>query len=312
MKKHFLMIALAATMAGATPAAEPPALGTYQGAGCTGRDRLKAHETWLGRKVDVVLDGPAQDSWSAMRSSTKWIAQCWQNTGKAMVFSLPMLPKDGSSTLVAGGQGAYNAHVRQIAQTLVEHGHANATIRIGWEFNAAWFHWNSLKDPESWKAYWRQIVTTMRAVPGAQFQFDWCVIVHAGAPSPEAAYPGDDVVDTIGADVYNGNWNPSLSAEQRWGMVRNARFGLDWHRRFAAEHGKPMSFPEWGTGSRPDGHGGGDDPVFMRNMIQWIQSNPVKYHIYWDYKAPDYDGQLSSGKRPLAEAEFLRAFGVQR
>lgn len=312
MKRLFWIFFLVTTGMSGAWAAEAPLLGTYQGAGCTGRDRVPGHEAWLGRKVDVVLDGPTQDSWATVISTTKWIARCWRGTGKTLIFSLPMLPKDGRSTLVAGAQGAYNEQVRQVAMALVENGQADAVIRIGWEFNASWFRWNSLKEPEAWKAYWRQMVETMRSVPGAQFQFDWCVIVHAGAPSPEPAYPGDDVVDIIGADVYNGNWNPALSAEQRWRLLLNAPYGLEWHRRFAAARGKAMSFPEWGTGTRPDGHGGGDDPVFMNNMVQWIQSNPVRYHIYWDYKAPDYDGRLSGGQRPLAEAVYLKAFGGPR
>ncbi|MFT3719906.1 glycoside hydrolase family 26 protein [Pseudorhodoferax sp.] len=307
-----MSLVIAACCWGDAYALNGAAIGTYQGAGCTGRNRLPAHEAWLGRPVDMVLDGPAQDSWTSMVAGAGWIARCWRGSEKTLVFSLPMLPRDGVSTIAAGAQGAYNDHIRAIAQALIENGHQRAVIRIGWELNASWFPWNALRDPESWKAYWRQIVETMRSVPGEYFIFDWCVIVHASAPSPEAAYPGDDVVDVIGADVYNGNWNNSLSAEQRWQLILRAPYGLEWHRRFAMEHRKPMSFPEWGTGSRPDGHGGGDDPVFMRNMIAWIQANPVLYHIYWDYPASDYDGRLSDGRRPLAEAEYLRAFGGRK
>jgi len=313
MTRTICTLVLALVVAAANAVAADAAVGAYKGAGCTGRDRVTAFESWLGRPAEVVLDGAAQDNWGTMVSSTKWSAQCWRNSGKLLVFSLPMLPKDGGrSTLDAGARGAYNDYIRQMAQALVDQGHGNAVVRIGWEFNASWFSWNSLKNPEAWKAYWRQIVTTMRAVPGAQFQFDWCFIVHSSAPSPEPAYPGDEYVDIIGADVYNGNWNPQLTAEQRWRMVLKGTYGLEWHRKFAAAHGKQMSYPEWGTGTRPDGKGGGDDAVFMRNMAQWISSNPVKYHVYWDYKSPDYDGRLSNGSQPQSEAEFLKAFGGRR
>ena len=286
-----------------------PELGTYQGAGCVGRDRIAAHEKWLGRKVDRVLDGPALDSWSAVVGTTRWITECWRNAGKALTFNVPMMVRDGSTSLADGARGVNDAHFTEIARILVGNGFGSAVIRISPEFNASWFQWTSLKDPTSWKLYWRRIVVAMRAVPGASFRFDWNPILGSGMQSPEPAYPGDDVVDLIGGDVYNGNWNPEATPEQRWSGLRYAPFGLEWHRRFAAAHGKPMSYPEWGTGTRPDGHGGGDDPVFMRGMANWITTNPVAYHIYWDYTAPDYDGRLSDGRQPLAAAVFLSVFG---
>lgn len=292
--------------------AQQALIGTYQGAGCVGREKLAAHERWLGRPVDVVLDGPSQESWKLLTGTMQWLSRCWAGSGKRMVLSLPMLPKDGVSTLAEGAAGKYDDSIREVARALIEHGHADTIVRIGFEFNGYWFHWNSLKEPEAWKAYWRRIVKVMRAVPGAKFEFDWSPIIGPGQPSPEPAYPGDDVVDYIGADVYNGNWNPDMTPAQRWGHLREAPFGLKWHLRFAAARGKRISFPEWGTGTRPDGHGGGDDPVFMREMVDWIRSQPVAYHIYWDYPADDYNGRLSDGSQPKAEAVFLDAFGRRR
>jgi hypothetical protein len=284
-------------------------LGTYQGSGCSGKAKLVAHEAWVGRKVDVILDGPSQASWSAAVSTTRWLSNCWKGQGKTLVMYLPMVPADGTSSLGAGAKGAYDEYFRQIGEILVADGFANAIFRIGPEFNASWFRWSATKDPVTWREYWRHIVEVMRQVPNSNFRFDWNPIVGAGAASPEAAYPGDDVVDFIGADVYNGNWAPQLTPLQRWQALQTAPYGLEWHRKFALAHGKPMTFPEWGTGTRPDGHGGGDDPVFMQQMAFWIKSNPTKYHIYWDYPASDYNGSISDGSQPLAAAIFLKEFG---
>lgn len=292
--------------------AQQALIGTYQGAGCTGRDKLAAHERWLGRPVDVFLDGPSQESWKLLTGTMRWLSKCWVGTGKRMVLSLPMLPHDGTSTLADGAAGKYDDSIREVAEALIEHGRADAIVRIGFEFNAPWFHWNALKEPDAWKAYWRRIVKVMRGVPGAKFQFDWSPIIGPGQASPEAAYPGDDVVDYIGADVYNGNWNPELTPAQRWQNMVDAPVGLKWHERFAAAHRKPMTFPEWGTGTRPDGHGGGDDPLFVEKMAAWIRAHQVAYHIYWDYPADDYNGRLSDGSKPAAEAAFLRHFGHKR
>ena len=50
----------------------------------------------------------------------------------------------------------------------------------------------------------------------------------AGGPS----YPGDDVVDYIGLDVYD--FKHEGSVEERWNTFYvKAPFGLEWHRDFA-------------------------------------------------------------------------------
>jgi hypothetical protein len=53
--------------------------------------------------------------------------------------------------------------------------------------------------------------------------------------------------------------------------------------------------PEWGGGTRSGGHGGGDDPTFMTNMIALINNpaNNVAFHCYWDFDAGDFNATLS-------------------
>ena len=49
----------------------------------------------------------------------------------------------------------------------------------------------------------------------------------------DLAYPGDDVVDYIGLDVYD--FKHEGSSEERWNnFYLKAPFGLEWHRDFAA------------------------------------------------------------------------------
>ena len=116
------------------------------------------------------------------------------------------------------------------------------------------------------------------------------------------------MVDLIWLDVYNQAWPLPADPSALWQTMLDRPAGLVWHRDFAAAHGKPRSFPEWGTGTRPDGHGAGDDPLFIANMAQWIASHNVVYHDYWDCHAPDFDAALSDGKQPNSERAFLAAF----
>ncbi len=293
---------------------QPAQLATYLGAGCTGRDRVAGFEQWLGRKVDRMVDFLSPDSWTALEATAMWVGECWRARAGRVVLSVPLLPRDGRSTLAEVAEGRHDAAIATVATRLVERGHGAALIRLGWEFNAAWFPWSATAEPAHYVAAWRRFVTVMRGVPGASFRFDWCPILGVGVASPEPAYPGDDVVDVIGADVYNVNYFAAgtTSAARRFELLRTAPFGIEWHRRFAQAHGKPMSYPEWGTGTRPDGHGGGDDAVFMAGMVRWIGAAPVEYQGYWNYPAPDFAGTLSDGSQPASAAVYRAAFGVRR
>lgn len=319
MKLFVCFAVLLAFMAKAGPAsaqtvapARPQApMGVYLGGGCVGTARIAEYEQWLGRSLERSSDGLAYESWMAMTKAAERGSACWAKTGLPMSIAVPLLPKDNQANLASGAKGDYDLYFVQIAETFVKRGLGNVTIRLGWEFNHSWFPWRASKDPQAWVAYWRRVVTAMRSVPGANFKFDWCPGWGKGQVDPPSVYPGDDYVDVIGIDIYNISWHPR-TPEQRWDLKLNAPFGLKWQKEFAQAHGKPVSFPEWGTGTRPDGRGGGDDPYFITQMAGWIASSNVAYHNYWNYPAPDFNGILSDGSKPEAAAAFLTHFGGRK
>lgn len=304
-RRRFGLLALAGLTAAAPSRAATPKpilAGVYGGAGCTGVPAVRAFQAWLHKPVQVVLDFLQMDSWHGMENEAGWITGCWkQLPGRTLALSVPMLVGQGHPTLEQGAAGAFDHHFTALARRLVAAGDGNAFIRIGWEFNGGWYPWTARGKPAVYARYWRRIAQAMRGVPGARFRFDWCAAMIDGPT--DAAYPGDDVVDVIGLDVYNQSWPLIANPHQRWNYLLHHVAGLIWHRDFARRHGKPRSFPEWGTGTRPDGHGGGDDPVFVRNMIAWMQQGgPVAYECYWNYHAPDYDGMVTNGRQPAAAA----------
>jgi hypothetical protein len=307
-------LALGATAARAAPPIDPR-LGVYRGAGCEGRPRIAAFGEWLGRMpgwaIDFIWPGGQGVSWQGIRASCDWIAACWRGAPYRLALAMPMLAGDRSATLAEGARGACDVHILHIAQSLAAHGHGAAVIRLGWEFNGPWSHWDAARDPAAFVAYWRRIVALMRGVPGTAFNFDWNPVLSRGSIEPDRVWPGDDVVDVIGLDVYNQSWTvPRPTPEARWRELRGQPFGLDWHRAFAAMRRKPRSFPEWGTGLRPDGSGGGDDPLFIANMAAWLRAPDVAYHGYWDFPADDYYALISTGEFPQAAAMFRRRFGT--
>jgi len=292
-------------------------LGVYLGAGCTGAQLVPQYEAWLGRPVDQVLDFFAYATWTDLINETNWAARCWAQPGlnKRMVFAVPMVPSDGVSTLAQGAAGAYDQYFQQVGTLLVQNGFANATLRIGWEFNGGWYPWSAKPDPTDWVTFWRRIVADFRAVPGAQFKFDWNPNWGQDQIAPSTVYPGDDVVDYIGMDMYNQDWGPNnsivTSPQQRWKDYTTDSYGLNWLATFAAQHNKPISFPEWGTGTRPDGYGGGDDPYFIQQMAAWMQSNNVAYADYFDYneQGDSISCKLSGGQFPQSATMYIQLFG---
>jgi hypothetical protein len=314
MKVAVILSGLAAVggvvaLMGQAPPARATEFGVYEGAGCDGRARIPAFEAWTGRPVQRTVDALDRRDWAHLESSALWIAQCWRGSGIALTLSVPMFPEDGKSSLKTGAGGAYDDSFRKVARDLVDNDYGGATIRIGWEANGGWMVWSAAHDPAAYVAYWRRIVSVMRSVPGQHFKFEWCPNIGRHDVPPDQIYPGDDVVDLIGLDVYNDFWQPEMANPVlRWAYMVDRPYGLRWHREFARLHGKPITFPEWGTGNRPDGHGAGDDPLFIAGMADWFtQSQPV-YQSYWDVRAPDYDAQLSANRYPRAGAAFLKAF----
>lgn len=297
-------------LGGATaPAAE---MGVYKGAGCVGRDRLPTFTRWLVREPQWIIDFLDDQSWDKFVSSARWISGCWKNSGHRLSLAVPMLPKDHSGTLKTGAQGTYDRTFAEIAAILVANGHADAVLRVGWEFNGGWYPWAAAQDPDSFVRFWRRIATAMRSVPGARFRMEWTPTLGWQQIPPDRVYPGDAYVDVIGMDVYNQSWKESSNTpESRWSELLTSQYGLQWHRDFAKAHGKPMAYPEWGTGTRPDGHGAGDDPHFIERMAAWISANDVLYQAYWDYPAADFDGELSGNRQPASAAAFKRQFSTK-
>lgn len=307
-----LSIALVLSGALAPAQAFAQELFVYRGAGCTGRDRLPAFIAMAGRAPVGVTDFADRSAWQNMLNSVTWSATCWSRTNYRLSQAVPML-LDKGTTLREGANGAYDSHFAQLGRVLVARGKADAYLRIGWEFNGDWYAWSAAKDPEAFVRYFRRLVGIFRAVPGQRFRIVWNPSQGQQKIAPDRVYPGDDVVDVIGLDFYNSSWRKEdAHPEVRWRNHLTQPYGLNWLKDFAARHHKPIAFPEWGTGTSPNGQGKGDDPLFIARMAQWIKSNNVAYHAYWDYPAPDYNSELSGGRQPLSARAFRTAFGPSR
>jgi len=247
--------------------------------------------------------------WAAMDSASN--IKAWSGTRYRLSIGVPILP--GVGTLAQGATGVYDQYFATLGENLVSDHEADAILRLGWEFNGNWFRWSvaSPTDAADFVAFWRQIVTTMRTVPGEKFKFLW----NPNGPSPtsytpEQTYPGDSYVDYVGTDLYDNFWGTPFTPVAGWVNQLSQQWGLDWLATFAAEHNKPIAIPEWSDEYRTDGHGFGDDPSFVDNMAQWFVTNDVAFASILSYdSSPTYRNDILDGTFPHALAQFRKDFG---
>jgi hypothetical protein len=247
--------------------------------------------------------------WASMAAAAN--IKAWSPTPYRLTIGVPILP--GVGTLAQGATGAYDRYFTTLGQNLVSDNEANAILRLGWEFNGNWFTWSvaNAADAANFVAYWHQIVTTMRAVPGEKFKFLW----NPNGPSPTSynpglAYPGDAYVDYVGTDNYDNFWGSPFKPLPAWIHQLSEQWGLNWLTTFATAHNKPIAIPEWSDEYRTDGHGLGDDPSFMDHMAGWFVTNRVAFAGIWSYDSSStYRNNLLDGTFPKALAEFKKDFG---
>ncbi len=287
-----------------TPAYVP--LGAFLGSGAEGVARVGRFQRWLGSTVTVGRTYLPGDDWHGIEGPrgmlvpwTRWKAA---DPRRSLVMNVPMMaPNEASvpvpvlaSLLRGGAAGAFDVHYRILARRLVSLSAGDAVIVLGWEMNGESYGGRCAPDSEAWKAYWRRIVATMRSVPGARFRFDFAPTRGRDTIPWTECYPGDDVVDIIGSDSYDQP--PGKTFDD----YVNEPYGMRAQADFAATHGKPISFPEWGLFRNSD------NPEYVQGMHDWIMSHDVAYQSITDY-CPH--GVWSCGGNPRSSTTYRELFG---
>jgi len=196
---------------------------------------------------------------------------------------------------------------------------SKAVLRIGWELNGTWFKWSAKPNPANYMTYWRHIVTAMRSVRGAHFKFVWSVSNGYYGWDPRSAYPGRRYVDYIGDGLYDAWYQHRATPQQRWNFLLHTNNatnpgGLEFWTAFAASQRRPLVLPEWGL-VNPNAPmaggsgGGGDDPYFIRQVHNWVQTKSVAWELYFNSDAPDGKHRLDNGQFPAAASTYRALFG---
>lgn len=258
-------------------------------------------ESVLGVKADMVTAfcGPSANSWSNAILDTNWVA--------SLAFGVPLdwtvlpMPQQ-SGSLSAAAAGNYDGYWKQEAQIIAKaQPSGNIVIRPFHEFNGNWYSWASGGREQTFIQAWQQFVDVFRGVSN-RFKFEWTVNQGSSTSvsNPELAYPGDKYVDIIGMDAsyetqYQGN-DPNAA----FNTMLTETYGLNWLANFAAKHGKPMSFPEWGVDSDNAG-------PYIKDFANWVNTHNVAYESYFN-SSSGFNLTLDNGQFPHAAAAYMTAF----
>jgi hypothetical protein len=276
--------------------------GAFVNWGPVGREHsLQIWEKWLDQAPSSVLgvDFYAQATWEDF-STLSWVPGIWKklNPARNVVWSVPLTVKGTALADVAAGM--HDAEFEAAARAISE-AQPHAIIRLGWEMNLGSMAWFAKGQEADYIAAFRRVVGIFRRYSG-DFKYDWCPGWGPQDSAADLAYPGDDVVDYIGLDVYDFKYDGT--AQERWNtFYLKSPFGLEWHRDFAARHGKRMSYPEWGVGNF------GDNPFFVQRMHDWFveNDNNIAYAAYFDVDGL-WPTQIDNNQFPHSEKLFRKLF----
>jgi hypothetical protein len=280
----------------------PKFAGAFVNWGPVGRERLlESWEEWLKQKPSTVLgvDFYAQTTWDDFYRLS-WVPGVWENLnpGRNVVWSMPLSVTGTRLADVANGlhDAEFEAAARAISKA-----QPAAIIRLGWEMNLTSTAWYAKGQEADFIKAFRRVVGIFRQY-SSEFKFDWCPGWGPQDLAADLTYPGDDVVDYIGLDVYDFKYDGS--APERWKkFYLEAPFGLQWHRDFAAKHGKRMSYPEWGVG------GFGDNPYFVQQMYDWFAENQdnIAYAAYFNVDGL-WPTEIDNNRFPDSQRLFRKLF----
>lgn len=272
-------------------------LGAFVGNDVAG---IQQFENWLGRHVDGILGYTGNANWADYDGSVGWAASLWSAIDRPVLWSVPLIPN--GANLEEAAKGSYNDHYLRAAKTLAAYRPQDAVIyiRTGWEFNGNWFAWTTHGGKsQAFIGAFRQFVTTFRSVSN-RFVFEWNVNIGDAGSNPEEAYPGDAYVDIIGMDFYwNTQWDPADPVDA-WNSMLNRQWGLNWHQQFAAAHGKPTAYSEWGIMSS-------SGAPYISLAKAWFDTHNVVYQTYWNSNSA-FPGKLSDGQYGPAGDAYRNSF----
>ncbi len=273
------------------------ALGVFQPGAPWDFSALNSLETQIGREARIVHwfqgwgaagSGPAPAQWQAVHDRGAIPMITWEPFDWTKgVSDTAFLPR-----LIAGG--THDAYIRSWAQAAAAYGEP-IFLRFAHEMNGNWYPWAlGVHDNTAaeYKDAWRRCVSIFRQEGASNVSWVWCPSIEAAGVTPlDASFPGDDVVDLVGFDAYNGgtalNWGGWLSFDQLFGPSL---------RKLSSFSARPPMICE--TASTESG---GSKAAWITDMFvtQVAQAHPEIRAVTWFNEAKETDWRIQSSSASL-------------
>lgn len=240
---------------------------------------------------------------------SSWVAE--EPNTRQLVLQVDLIPTSLQNTSNPLGweqscaNGDFNSYATQLGSSLVAAGLQNSVIRLGAEMNGNWetdYIGTTTQEQNLWASCFANEVTGMRQASGENFLIDWNPnACNSNVPFANF-YPGNAYVDIVGLDQYDASCQSSGAVT--FSQLASEPDGLDAFESFAAAHGKPMSFPEWGLYSSP----AGDDPGYVDGIGSTVANGDFAFESYFDAGAQG-TMPLATNTTPQSLTEFQKWFG---
>ncbi|MBO0932010.1 glycoside hydrolase family 26 protein [Fibrella aquatilis] len=228
---------------------------------------------------------------------------------KCRQFSWFVIPQIGLSMTTDGqpdkhyegevAAGRYDALIDTLVQTLKRYDRP-IYLRIGYEFNG---HWNGYQ-PATYQQAFRHIYDRLRAANANNVATVWCYGPDSETDTYAAFYPGDDVVDWWGIDLFKP---ASFTYPSTIQFLADAR-----------QHRKPVMIGESTPKFVGVSNGKRSWETWFRPYFALVQANPhIKAFCYinWNWARFDYWkdwGDARVGQNAYINQHYQRAIRYKR
>lgn len=267
---------------------------------------------WRGRSVDLAHLFPDRLGGFQDLVTPAWPVDMMEAFSGRLVLSLPLYPEsEGNNQDCAAG--LYDAEWQKLGTFLVERGRSETIIRLGWGLNDNDHAWRADADVTDWIACFRRVALAIRSTDAA-VRIEWS-FNEQGPPQitnedPYAAYPGDDVVDYVGMELFDHY--PAVESDTVWEQRCSGPTGLCTLFDFARDHGKTASVTEWGLVSCGE-QAGGDNPFFIQKVVETFaeHADVLGFEAYFEDGNLDVCSKLDDARHANA-AERYRLLYAER
>lgn len=270
--------------------------GAYVGDGVSSLSNITAFESQANKKLGIVM---WYQGWQ-VPDDTKNFQPTWMNNVRNH-GSIPMVTweswdytkgvNQSEYSLSAIINGNHDAYIRKFAQDAKAWGHP-FFLRFDHEMNGNWYPWSEQVNGNSagqYVAAWRHVHDIFTQEGVTNVSWVWSVNVLGGSTvAIESLYPGDNYVDWVAMDGYNGgtalNWGGWLTFSQ----VFQTTYG-----HLTALTNKPVMVSETASAEK----GGSKSNWITSAYGSEIDSMPAIKAIVWFNANKETDWRINSSTR---------------